>query len=332
MNKKIDYITIGGKKIKCEVKEIDIFKLKYYRQNPRVFSILSTFPDDVTQEVIEQKLWQLDSTKELFQDIKRNKGLIEEIIVKGDEVLEGNSRLCAYRKLFERASSEEEKKLWRYIRAKILPKDITKEQIFVILGTFHIKGKAKWIPYEQASYLYRMVEEFNKSTKELSSMIGVGENVIKVAIESYKTMNDAGIRDLNKFSFFVEYFKNRELKKLREENPYLTNEFIKWVKEGRIPRAEKVRDLPTILKDKKAKKSFWYDGEDFEECLYIAHKRHPEAIDSFYSNLKKTTRLLRDAPTQKIMEEIERNKTKKAIIKYLAREVKRFCKNLNIKF
>jgi len=325
-------ITIAGREIKCEIRNVDIFKLNYSTRNPRVNSILSSYEGKVTQEIIEEKLWGLDSTKDLFRDIWKNKGLIEEIIVKGSEVLEGNSRLCSYRHAYNKATKPEEKETWRFIRARILPEDITEEEIFIILGTFHIKGKAKWRTYEQASYLAKMINEFGKSPKEISEMIGINEVEIKRMIESYDAMNCGGVKDLEKFSYFLEYFKNRKLEKLREENPYLTNDFIRLIKEERIPEAQKVRDLPLIMSDKKAKRAFVDLGEDWETALNIAHKRHPEAESSFYANIKKTTKILQNARIQRIKEEIEENKSRKYVVKNLIKEVKRFCCNLGLKF
>jgi len=323
-------ITIAGREIKCEIENIDIFKLNYSTRNPRVNSILSSYEGDITQKIIEEKLWDLDSTKDLFRDILKNKGLIEEIIVKGNEVLEGNSRLCSYRHAYEKAKPEE-KEIWKYIRARVLPDDVTEEEIFIILGTFHIKGKAKWRTYEQASYLAKMINDFGKTPKEISEMIGINEIEIKRMIESYDAMNCGGVKDLDKFSYFLEYFKNRKIEKLRDENSHLINDFIKLVKEERIPDAQKVRDLPVILSDTKAKRAFIDRGEEWESALDIAHKRHPEAESSFYSNLKKTTRILQNAKIHKIKEEIEENKSRQYVIKNLIKEVKRFCRNLDLK-
>jgi len=103
MKTKNNIMIVGGNKIATEIKELDILKLRYWRENPRVDSIIKEkFPSgNVTEANIEQELWALDSVKELYQDIKQNKGLIDEILVKNDSVLEGNSRLCAYRFLYK---------------------------------------------------------------------------------------------------------------------------------------------------------------------------------------------------------------------------------------
>ncbi len=76
----------------------------------------------MTQKDIEKEMWGVDSTKKLFRDIKRNEGLLEEIIVKDNLVIEGNTRLCAYRKLYADANRNNDSEgmgKWRKIRAKI---------------------------------------------------------------------------------------------------------------------------------------------------------------------------------------------------------------------
>ncbi|MBD3340836.1 MAG: hypothetical protein GF353_17135, partial [Candidatus Lokiarchaeota archaeon] len=90
-------ITIDGKNIPCSIELRDIFELQYYVENPRIHFIISSLGKNVTQEDIEKEMWGADSTKKLFRNIKRNDGLLEEIIVKDNLVIEGNTRLCAYR-------------------------------------------------------------------------------------------------------------------------------------------------------------------------------------------------------------------------------------------
>jgi hypothetical protein len=326
----VEYITVGGTKIKCEISELEILGLQYYLENPRVNSVLSQYSKEkVDQQVIEEELWKLDSTKDLFRDIKQHGGLIEEVIVRGKEVLEGNSRLCAYRQLYKKAATDE-KACWRYIRAKVIPDETTQEQIFVILGILHIKGKAEWRTYEKAAYLYKMNVVFGRNVSDISSMIGISDAEIKNMIQSYETMNHGNVTELEKFSFFVEFFKNRELAKIKEEDPTVVVRFVEWVKRDRIPRAESVRDLPLILKDKKARKLFVNQDEDFEYCLNIASTRHPDRVDTFYRNLKKATRTIAEAPIPKIKEDIENNANKKDIVRKLIRETKSFGRNLGL--
>jgi len=131
MEKKSNIIVVGGKSITTEIKELDIFELKYWRENPRIDSIIKQkFPKrEAVDADIEKELWALESVKDLYQDIKRNKGLIDEIFVQGDVVLEGNSRLCAYRHLYNAAMTDNERERWIRIRSRIVPDDIADEVI-----------------------------------------------------------------------------------------------------------------------------------------------------------------------------------------------------------
>jgi len=334
MTKDDNIIVVSGEKIITEIKELDIFALKYWRENPRVDSIIKQrFPlGNVTEDNIEQELWALDSVKELYQDIKQNKGLIDEIFVKGNLVLEGNSRLCVYRILYKKVAIDDEKAKWAKIRARIIPDDTSNEAIFTILGTWHIKGKAEWRTFEKAAYIYRMYKDYGKDIKQISIMVKHPEGEVRNMIETYKTMQEKGItetKEQKKFSAIFEIIKNKEMKKVRENAPDLFEKCIDAVKNDKFERAEQVRHLLKIIKDKKANKSFFDEGESFQYALDIAKSRHPEHEDTFYNQIKKVTEILQSCPVKRI-EEIKTDGNKKYILKNLYKVVKNFCKKVGI--
>ncbi len=334
MENENNVIIVDGNKITTEIKELNIFDLKYWRENPRIDSIIKQkFPSgDVKEDNIEQELWELDSVKELYQDIKQNKGLIDEILVKGNQVLEGNSRLCAYRMLYKKATTDDEKEKWAKIRAKIIPDNTGDEAIFTILGTWHIKGKAEWKTFEKAAYIYRMHMDYGKTPKQISMMIKHHEADVRNMIETYKTMLEKEItetKEQKKFSYVLEIVKNPELKKIKKEDPPLYNKCIEAVKNDKFERGEQVRDLPKIIKDKRAKKAFFVEEDSFQDALDIAKSRHPEFEDSFYSQIKKTTKILQDCSVERI-DEIKTDGHKRHIIENYYKEVKSFCKKVGI--
>jgi len=335
MATKSNNIIVDGCKIATETEERDILKLRYWRENPRVDSIVKQkfSSGNITDNDIERELWALDSVKELYQDIKQNKGLIDEIFVKGDVVLEGNSRLCAYRHLLNTATSDEERERWSKIRARILPDNTTDEVIFTILGTWHIKGKAVWRTFEKAAYLYRMHKDYGKTTKEISAMVKHGETEVKNMISSYEIMQEKGITETTeqkKFSAVFEIVKNRKMKEVKDKEPELFDKCIEAVKNNRFERAEHVRNLPKIIKDKSAKKMFFEEGEDFQDALDVAKSRHPEHKDSFYNQIKKVTQILQKC-SMKRLEEIKKDGHKQYIIKQLLKETINICKKTGIK-
>lgn len=96
-------ITISGVDYKLDAREIAVSDLKFYPQNPRVYSVLNVEDQEPTQGEILQVMKGLESVKALKEDIKNNGGLTDPLVVRDGDfvVLEGNSRLAAYNILCE---------------------------------------------------------------------------------------------------------------------------------------------------------------------------------------------------------------------------------------
>lgn len=97
-------ITIGQKEFELEEAEVYQQDLLFYKDNPRVYSALrENGNDNPTQTEIQEKMCSMEHVKELKSQIQQNGGLIEPLVVVERNsrlvVLEGNSRLAAYRLL-----------------------------------------------------------------------------------------------------------------------------------------------------------------------------------------------------------------------------------------
>ncbi len=336
MNKKSkNEIVVIGQIIQTKIEEIDIFNLYYWKENPRVNAIINQKYKDrnILDKDIEKELWEKESVKELFQDIERHGGLIDEILVRDNIVLEGNSRLCAYRHLYKRAeqkNDEDEMLKWSYIRARIIPVETSNEVVFSILGTWHIKGKTQWDTYEKAAYFKRMNIDYDYSLKYIADSISQTEKFVKDHIEAHDLMVENDVYALEKFSYFYELVKNKKIKELASKEPSVIPNTIQAIKEDRFQRGEEIRDLHKVLKDKKAKNEFFEEKVDFNEALEITKDRHPEHEDSFYNNIKKVTESLQSCSVKRI-EEIKTDGNKKYILEKLYKEIKNFCKKVEIK-
>ncbi len=75
------FLTIGNKQLNFEVRQVPITELRYYEDNPRIYSLLASLSIAPTQESIEKELWKLAPTHDLFQLVKANGGLLEEVYV-----------------------------------------------------------------------------------------------------------------------------------------------------------------------------------------------------------------------------------------------------------
>jgi hypothetical protein len=340
-------ITVLGREITYEIKDVDINSLEFDPDNPRINRIVSRVPSNkVTQEFIERELINLDSTKDLIRDLEANKGVVDEVYVLGNKVIEGNRRLCAYRRLCKKYERDpDNKKRWQSIKARILQKDVTDEEISYILVTFHIKGKTPWDAYEKAAYVHRMIHKLKKTPDEISKHLGVHKKSIEAMLKAYETMsakyfcnsNENSLRngtkdEVKKFSYFDAFYRQKDLVKRAQETPAFLDEFVEWVKEDRFKKAQDVRDLPKILENKKACKVFYANGPEdaFDEAMHILYEHKPEKVDRFYKKIREFRELINDAEALKIKAEIEANRNKKAELQQCYKELKRFCKEIGV--
>jgi hypothetical protein len=336
-------ITVLGREIIYEIRDVDIKSLQFDADNPRINRIVSRIScNKVTQEFIERELITLDSTKDLIRDLEANKGVVDEVYVLNNKVIEGNRRLCAYRRLNKKYPNE---KRWQFIKARILQNDVTDDEISYILVTFHIKGKTPWDAYEKAAYVHRMISKLKKTPDEIAKHLGLQKKSIEAMLNAYQTMSakylgnssenrlDSGTKDeVKKFSYFEAFYRQKDLVKRAQETPAFLDEFVEWVREERFRKAQDVRDLPKILEHKKACRAFYENAseEAFGDAMHILYEHKPEKVDRFYKKVREFRDIINDAEALKIKSEIEENRNKKAELQQCYKELKRFCKEVGL--
>ena len=245
-------LTIGKNDYVVRLEELNQVDLKFYPENPRVYSILNINGTEPSQDEIEEYMCAQDHVKQLKESIKSNGGLIDPVIVRDGDyvVLEGNSRLAAYR-LLER----EDPVQWGKIKCKILPADISDSAIFALLGQYHIIGRKDWDPYEQANYLYRRLQQTRLPIEYMADELGISRQKASSMVKVIEFM--IAHNDLNKkhWSHYEEYLKNGGIKKYRETDPDLDDIISTRIKEDAV-QATDMRKLGEIAKvgDKQSKK------------------------------------------------------------------------------
>ena len=144
-------LRIRGQDVPVRTVWIEQSKLRFFVDNPRIYSIVRAGDRNPEQEDILEELLKLEHVRELKEDIKLNGGLMDPLIVRANtlEVLEGNSRLAAYRWLYR----NHDPSVWARVKCTLLPGDIDERLVFALLGQYHIKGKKDWQPFEQAGFL-----------------------------------------------------------------------------------------------------------------------------------------------------------------------------------
>ena len=257
-------LLIRGVNIPVIATRIDQTQLRFFVDNPRVYSILRVASAEPTQEDIERRLLEMDHVKALIQDIKRDGGLTDPVVVRAGtlDVLEGNSRLAAYRALARLDPIK-----WGQMKCRLLPEDINEELIFALLGQYHIKGKKDWAPFEQAGFLYRRSKSHDVNSAKLALEIGLTKSRVEHLILTYQFMLDHDEVDTARWSYYDEYLKSAKIEKARLKIKGFDDLVVAKIKSEEIARAVDIRDrLPVICAAPKALQKFGNNALDFESA------------------------------------------------------------------
>ena len=315
-------LTIGKKDYEVEICELNQADLKFYTENPRVYSVLNIGGEEPSQIEIEEHMCNLDHVKQLRLSIESNGGLIDPLIVRDGDytVLEGNSRLAAYRLLCRTDAIT-----WGKVKCKVLPADIDDAAIFALLGQYHIVGRKDWDPFEQANYLFRRHQQTRLPVEYMAQELGISKQKAKNMIEVIRFMieND----DLNKrhWSHYEEYLKNGGIKKYRETNPDIDETIVEAIKTETIREAADMRKLGEIAKvgDKQSKKVMQKIAEG-EIDLYEGDEEVQDAgkLDDVVKKLKIFRQYINDNTIEKQI------KGSEEIYKQAQFEIKKIIKRL----
>ena len=187
-----------GKQIPYTEDFVEIDKLKFYKENPRVFSVLrevaefENLSEFQQQEEIYKKLLKEPSVKNLVPDIKRHRGLIDPIVVLVNtwEVIEGNSRLAAYKKLDSLGIEGD----WDLIHCRIIS-PLEDNQLAAFLNQIHVKGKTKWTRYEKFNFAYQRFQKNQsggkpkgESYQEIAEIFGESQQTIRNRVKVIEFM------------------------------------------------------------------------------------------------------------------------------------------------
>lgn len=235
-------ITIGKKDFQITETIMNQQDLVFYVENPRVYSVIrENGNDNPSQHDIEMYMRSMEHVKELKVQIEQNGGLLEALLVvqKADEyvVLEGNSRLAAYRILYEGNPSK-----WGKVRVNLLPDTITEEEIFTLIGSVHLNKKKDWTVFEQAAYVYRQKQLQKCPDSTLAKKVGLSAPTVKKYIDVYQFMVNANDTVQSHWNYYEQYVTSKDIQKYRDTYPEMDDVVVKQIKTGQIKMAKDIRD------------------------------------------------------------------------------------------
>jgi|GEM_PF-3016869 len=302
-------LPIDGKQVKLRLKHLPVTNLIADEENPRIGLFKDNQPkDQLTQDEITFALKNKspEAYSKLKDSIHNNKGIINPIWVEPDEssfrVIEGNSRLTVYQDLRILEPNEPQ---WKTIICYILPSQVNSEEKNYIRLQAHLRGTNEWDAYEKAKYLYKLSVEDVWPLSKIEKQTKLTRRDIEQNIEAFKTMRNQYLPshpdplEVSKFSYFVEFVKDKKLRQAMDKNGYSISHFCEWVADkNKIPTGQDVRRLRDILDDQDATDEFITNG--FEASVGILTYRNPNITNPFYRDVEKVIDKLKNIPLYEI--------------------------------
>ena len=272
-------IKILGATIQLASDYIDIGKLFFLGENPRVYAVTHAEPGfdslmrEEQQEVIYTKLCQEPSVKNLIPEIRRHGGLMEPILVRQDtmEVIEGNSRLAAYRYLFGKEGGD-----WELVPCDIVS-TLSAEQQTAFLNQIHVKGKTRWSAYEKANFAYVRKEQ-GWELEKIATVFGESKSTINTRVRTIGSMKKNGDAARSHFSYYDVLVRVPAISRAMRSDPKLAGCVLRKIKalasteeESEFTAQELRKKLPVIIEKGKVLKKFVEGKVDLDEGYQLAN-------------------------------------------------------------
>jgi hypothetical protein len=293
MTKTVDEITIGNERVAMQLEDVALALVDLDDENPRIRYRLQRAK--ASGKAPMDLLLEEAPVKALRNDIRSNGGLRERIILRKSgrryTVVEGNCRTACYQSLRQ---SDPENKLWHKIPARILPDEVGERKIATLLADMHVAGKIKWDAHEKAGQVYRMINELHMTYEEVASCMRVSKSTVARYNNAYSFMVDSFLaaypeKGDNKWSFFDELFRAKELRERLKDDPDFGDKFCEWIATERLRQPVQVRALRDIVENATAYERFERGRIDvaFDDAKKVLEAHEPEHGSDFFKLLAK---------------------------------------------
>jgi len=302
MNDKFS-INLDGIPTIIERKKIPLNKIVLDIKNPRIQYFLDTsLNTNITLNEVKFALAESnDQYEKLKEHIEINNGIYEAIWVIPSKnnyvVIEGNTRAFIYEELSEKYNNDSK---WKEIDAYILPREINRSRINFIRLEKHLFGTTPWSAYEKARELHRLHNDEDYPIKRLQSLTKLSSAEIKNNIQAFEDMEKQYLQKFKgptqrmKFSYFVEFRKNKELQTLMNKDELSLEQFCDWVGEDKFKRGEEIRKLSLVLKDEQAKIELI--NNDFQAALDQLGQKNPAANSKLFEDIQRVVKGIDELP------------------------------------
>ena len=268
---------------------ISIEKLRFWPENPRIYSEVFSLDEDRHGELnptqLQEKIFQIlknrDDVRELRRQIEGAGGLTEPLIVRKSsddnyDVLEGNRRLAACKMIIEREHSEEGTELYNSVSSlmcEVVGKDVREGVIFSLLGTLHITGKHPWEPFAKARYIKKRLNDTNGDFRLVAKEVGETQKEIQTQVENIKLMEEADEKKESRYSYYDVLNRNKNTQEAMRDSQTNRTRLLKVAKTWSGTAQEFRKDLKDTFDDNKATKKFLKGNKNLKEASEEAREK-----------------------------------------------------------
>lgn len=245
--------------ILVKYEDISIHDLKYLKENPRVLSSVSSIGSHLTEDEVQNEIHSIMKKQPSVLNVKKrisaHGGLTDPILVRIDSkaVIEGNSRLTAFRMLHEETKEDK----WALIPCHVVT-GLTDDQQFSYLNEIHVKGKTPWTAYEKANMAYNASIN-GKTDKQIATWSGETTQEIAKRIRTIKMMHENKDKEQKRFSYYNVLVRNRAISTSINGNPKLKSLLLDEIKGEKFDALELRDKFPTVLAKKKVLNKYMND-------------------------------------------------------------------------
>ena len=232
MNHEPNTTPIGGRHVPYNEDVIDIDQLQFWEANPRVYAAVRGRPDWEQadhvhrQQIIMECMEKQESTRTVLEGLKLHDGQQEPLIVdvRGNIVVEGNSRLAALRIL-----ARDDPGKWGAAHCRCY-NDLSEEERYALVAEQHVIGKTEWSPYAKAATYWRQHHELKW---ELSTIARVNRTTVPKAKRELATVDLMAKEDeLNerKYSWYNVLISTGVINDVFDNNPEFRTQVLAVVR------------------------------------------------------------------------------------------------------
>lgn len=319
-----DTIRIQDRDVPFERARLAVDDLTLDPENPRIQWLVGRQPGTITQEKLDELLWEKDPVKALAQAIKQNGGVYDDLIVQKIDgrylVREGNSRTVATKHLAEQFPGDTR---FGTVPAMIFDTQLSNEDVAVLLADMHVTGKIRWDAYEQAKHVWTLYETYGKTYDWLATHLHLSKSRITQHLKAYKWTTDyldenPDPKNLEKFAFFQELAKKKELAERYADDLQFQQQFKRWLTEAKLNDSKQVRQLDRVLGNEQAVEVLDKDG--WNPAATVLIKEDPALGSDLYDSIKRAAERLKKAPADEI-KDLANNKQKLLMLRDLRRAI-----------